>query len=55
MTGHRCDLRLNTAAPAPYRVVCPTCGTVGVPQEYLGDAEAIAARHEEIGGGELPR
>lgn len=33
-----------------YRASCVICGKIGQPQEFLGDAEAIAQRHEEIGG-----
>lgn len=33
-----------------YVVVCDDCGPVGWPQDFKADAEAIAARHTEIGG-----
>lgn len=33
-----------------YVVVCDVCDRVGQPQDLEGDAEAIAARHQEIGG-----
>lgn len=33
-----------------YVVICDTCNVVGRPETFEGDAEAIAARHQEIGG-----
>lgn len=42
-------VRISARGPK-YRVTCDTCGPVGAPQEYEDDAEAIAARHHEVGG-----
>lgn len=33
-----------------YVVICDICNAVGRPEDLEGDAEAIAARHQEIGG-----
>lgn len=33
-----------------YVVICDICNVVGRPETFEGDAEAIAARHQEIGG-----
>lgn len=33
-----------------YVIVCDICDRVGQPQDFEVDAEAIAARHQEIGG-----
>lgn len=33
-----------------YLVICDVCDRVGQPEELEGDAEAIAQRHQEIGG-----
>lgn len=33
-----------------HQAICVTCGRVGPPQQLKGDAEAIAARHHEVGG-----
>lgn len=33
-----------------YVVICDICNVVGRPETLEGDAEAIAARHQEIGG-----
>jgi hypothetical protein len=47
--SHKCEVRHLPSGR--YLVKCVTiCGTVGVQQDYEGDAQAIADRHEEIGG-----
>lgn len=33
-----------------YVVICDICNVVGRPEELEGDAEAIAERHQKIGG-----
>lgn len=45
---HRCVVAMLPRSR--WHVECPTCGEVGQPQDLKGDADAIAARHEEIGG-----
>lgn len=52
---HRCTVETTTADPfypghPGYVADCETCGPVGQPQDRPGDAQAIANRHEEIGG-----
>jgi hypothetical protein len=45
---HKCKIHRTPAGR--YLVKCPICGPVGVHQDHEGDAEAIAERHQEIGG-----
>lgn len=33
-----------------YVVICDICNVVGRPETFEGDAQAIADRHQEIGG-----
>lgn len=52
---HRCRIDTTTADPfypghPGYQPVCDECGNVGQPQAEPRDAQAIANRHEEIGG-----
>jgi hypothetical protein len=55
---HACEVKRKNAVWSPdgvYQVICPTCGKVGEPQEWPGDAQAIADRHSEVGGFERPK
>ncbi len=52
---HRCRIDTTTADPfypghPGYVVQCDECGKVGTTQDHPVDAQAIANRHEEIGG-----
>lgn len=55
MTAHRCRIdpttegRFYPGHPG-YQVVCDVCDDVGGPHDDPRDAQAIANRHEEIGG-----
>ena len=46
---HVCELFLPSDW-AGFQVKCSVCGTVGGIQEFEGDAQAIADRHNEIQG-----
>jgi hypothetical protein len=52
---HRCKVDTTTKSPfypghPGYQAVCDHCGPVGVAESDGRDAQAIANRHEEIGG-----
>lgn len=52
LADHPCDRAHKvsiTEGGGKWWLHCPTCGPMAG-QDYEGDAEAIAARHEEIGG-----
>lgn len=46
-TEHRTRVSIHNGM---YVVICDLCDRVGQPQDFEGDAEAIAARHQDIGG-----
>ncbi len=46
---HRCQVKAGRYLSL-WRVMCPTCGQVGGMFDIRADAEAVAARHEEMGG-----
>lgn len=59
MTGHRCRVETTTSDPfypghPGYQAVCEDCGNVGPADDEPRNAQAIANRHEEIGGFERP-
>ena len=52
---HRCRIDTTTRDPfypghPGYQAVCDSCGPVGQPQAEPRDAQAIANRHEQVGG-----
>lgn len=53
---HRCRIDTTVAVGhyyvghPGYVAICDVCGQVGQPQDEARDAQAIANRHEEVGG-----
>lgn len=52
MSEHTCSVKKVPVGSIDegWAVECPTCGVVGVTFDLEGDAEAVATRHEEVGG-----